>query len=193
MSAEDDLHQRYREVRKRLISPSNAVPDEGIDLKRNRSIGVKGGVVQAPPPQAPSVVEPQSQDWTPSPTLTIASTVEITAQEFGLDRGVIMTRNKKRWVSRPRQVAMYIATTCGKWTPQMISMRLGRDRTTVLHARAKIASEIDRDPEIREKVRNIEAKLVQLYPTAFPANHQYYLENGSQQDDPSERELHQVD
>jgi chromosomal replication initiator protein len=82
---------------------------------------------------------------------------EITAEVFGLSPNQLSAHTRKRDVTLPRSVAMYL---CKKWTKQSLrSIGLefgGRDYSTVLYAFKKIDAEIKTDEELRQKVESIE-------------------------------------
>ncbi len=85
--------------------------------------------------------------------LSVRSIQEKVAEAFGLSPNQLTAHTRRRDVSRPRAVAMYL---CKKWTKQ--SLRTiglefgGRDYSTVVHSCKKVESEIDKDDELRARV-----------------------------------------
>ena len=82
---------------------------------------------------------------------------EITAEVFGLSPNQLSAHTRKRDVSQPRSVAMYLSK---KWTKQSLrSIGLefgGRDYSTVLHAFKKISTELKSNEDLRRKIDAIE-------------------------------------
>ncbi len=85
------------------------------------------------------------------------------AEVFETTPNQLTAHTRKRDVSLPRSVAMYL---CKKWTKQ--SLRTiglefgGRDYSTVIHACRKTESDILNDPELSRKVTTIEEKIIPL-------------------------------
>ncbi len=82
---------------------------------------------------------------------------EITAGAFGISPNQLSAHTRKRDVTLPRAVAMYLAK---KWTRQSLrSIGLefgGRDYSTVLHSFRKIESELPVNEELRGKIESLE-------------------------------------
>jgi len=63
------------------------------------------------------------------------------------------SRSRRREVSFPRQIAMYLATQLTEMSTTQIGEAFGgRDHSTVVHARDKIRELIDKDPYFMEKI-----------------------------------------
>lgn len=88
---------------------------------------------------------------------------EKTAEAFNISSNQLSAHTRKRDVTLPRSVAMYL---CKKWTRQSLrSIGLdfgGRDYSTVLHASKKIESEIKTNVELKQKVDALEGLLLPL-------------------------------
>jgi len=82
---------------------------------------------------------------------------EITAKAFDLSPNQLSAHTRKRDVTLPRSVAMYL---CKKWTRQSFrSIGLefgGRDYSTVLYSSRKIEAELTSNDEMRRKVEQLE-------------------------------------
>jgi chromosomal replication initiator protein len=82
---------------------------------------------------------------------------QITAEAFNLSPNQLSAHTRKRDVTLPRSVAMYL---CKKWTKQ--SLRTiglefgGRDYSTVLHSFRKISTDMEHDESLRARVRQLE-------------------------------------
>jgi chromosomal replication initiator protein len=79
------------------------------------------------------------------------------AQSFGISPYQLSAHTRRRDVTLPRAIAMYL---CKKWTRQ--SLRTiglefgGRDYSTVIHSYKKIESEMAENEEIRKRVETLE-------------------------------------
>lgn len=82
---------------------------------------------------------------------------EKVGEAFGISPNQLTAHTRKRDVSTPRGIAMYL---CKKWTKQ--SLRTigldfgGRDYSTVIHACKKVESDIQSDKELSKKIEAIE-------------------------------------
>ena len=90
--------------------------------------------------------------------VSIGSIQKKVAEAFGLSANQLSAHSRKRDVSFPRSVAMYL---CKKHTNQ--SLRTiglefgGRDYSTVIHSLKKIEAELATDMDLRKKIEAIEA------------------------------------
>jgi chromosomal replication initiator protein len=95
--------------------------------------------------------------------LTTAFITEQVAQKYGVSSQQLTAHSRKRDVTTPRNVAMYL---CKKWTK--LSMRSigldfgGRDYSTVLHAHKKIESEMAENESLRRTIAVIEQAIKPL-------------------------------
>jgi chromosomal replication initiator protein len=84
-------------------------------------------------------------------------------ESFDISPNQLSAHTRKRDVSFPRSVAMFL---CKKLTNQSLrSIGLefgGRDYSTVIHSCKKIESEIESDQELRDKIASIEKTIVTL-------------------------------
>lgn len=85
------------------------------------------------------------------------------AEAFGISPNQLTAHTRRRDVTLPRSIAMFL---CKRWTKQ--SLRTiglefgGRDYSTVIHSCKKIDAELGRNPDIREKVEQLE-QVIQSY------------------------------
>jgi chromosomal replication initiator protein len=95
--------------------------------------------------------------------LSVKFIKQLTAEAYGIGVNQLSAHTRKKEVSLPRSVAMYL---CKKWTKQsMRSIGLefgGRDYSTVIHAAKKIDADLadDKEADLRAKVAAIENILV---------------------------------
>jgi chromosomal replication initiator protein len=86
------------------------------------------------------------------------------AELYEMSPNQLSAHTRKRDVSHPRSVAMYL---CKKWTKQ--SLRTigldfgGRDYSTVIHACKKIETDLETDMALKEKIEKIEEALRPLF------------------------------
>jgi chromosomal replication initiator protein len=82
------------------------------------------------------------------------------AELFNISPNQLTAHTRKRDVSHPRSIAMYL---CKKWTKQ--SLRTigldfgGRDYSTVIHSCKKIETDLESDAELKQNVEKIEDML----------------------------------
>ncbi|MDD5676115.1 MAG: chromosomal replication initiator protein DnaA [Chitinivibrionales bacterium] len=92
--------------------------------------------------------------------LSIACIVEKVAQKFDISPNQITAHSRKRDVTLPRNIAMYL---CKKWTRQSLyTIGLdfgGRDYSTVIHASKKIEADSRVSAELQQTLKEIEADL----------------------------------
>lgn len=195
MSEVAALLLHYKEVRQRLRYPPNAVPDTGINLKRHTVTAPSQDIVIQPPVLEPLPLPPPLPPIIEAPLrggLTFSSTLEVTAEEFGLTVQDLRRKNRKRHVSVPRMVACYIGCKHGRGL-SWIAKYLGVDHTTILYAKRKIANKIAADPDFARRVQSIEARVEAHHPPAIPPEHELSLESWSKQDGPSEPDISKLD
>jgi chromosomal replication initiator protein len=87
----------------------------------------------------------------------VSEIIRAVADHFGLTVGDILSQRRERRISRPRQIAMYLAReNSGKSTTQL-GREFERDHTTVVYATQVIAKEIDSDPIMAREMERIMA------------------------------------
>jgi chromosomal replication initiator protein len=99
--------------------------------------------------------EDQSRD-----TCSLSEIIDAATQEFGVARAAMLGRDRRREVSRARQVAMYLARELTEHNLTEIGRGIGdRDHTTVLHAINQISSAVHADPAVRNSVEKLKRRL----------------------------------
>jgi chromosomal replication initiator protein len=82
------------------------------------------------------------------------------ANYFGLHADDLLARSRKRAVSVPRQVAMYLLIHEIGLPPTHVGRLLGgRDHSTVIHGAGKISAEMNEDNELRHDVQAIKESI----------------------------------
>jgi chromosomal replication initiator protein len=99
--------------------------------------------------------EDQSRD-----ACSLSEIVDAATQEFGVPRDAVLGRDRRREVSRARQVAMYLARELTEHNLTEIGRGIGgRDHTTVLHAINQVGSAVHADPVVRHSVEKLKRRL----------------------------------
>lgn len=79
---------------------------------------------------------------------------------YKIDEKLILEKNRKQEVVKPRQVLMYILREYFDYSLSNIGQKLGgRDHTTVIHACDKVKSEISTNQELSEEINQIKSML----------------------------------
>ncbi|PJH76266.1 MAG: chromosomal replication initiator protein DnaA [Anaerolineae bacterium CG_4_9_14_0_8_um_filter_58_9] len=92
--------------------------------------------------------------------------VDVVARTFNLTVERLLSPDRSRTVSLPRQIAMYLMRETNISLPQIGQALGGRDHTTVMYACDKVADMLERDDQFRRQVVQIRNK---LYGQAVPA------------------------
>ena len=90
----------------------------------------------------------------------LSEIIDAATQEFGVPRAAMLGRDRRRHVSRARQVAMYLARELTDHNLTEIGRGIGgRDHTTVLHAINQVSSAVHADPVVRDTVDKLKRRL----------------------------------
>jgi hypothetical protein len=161
--------QHAREVKARLLNPTNAVVDRGIDLKRKE---IQAAPVEEPKPTLvpavfvlPYAIGTLRPNYTlsyevpyrrPEGALSIRMIQRAVCLKYGISLGDMLSERRTWNIVRPRQIAMYLAKELtGKSLPEL-GRRFGdRDHTTILHGIRKIQA-------LRESDEQVNAIVVEL-------------------------------
>ena len=85
--------------------------------------------------------------------------VDVVARTFNLTVERLLSPDRSRTVSLPRQIAMYLMRETNLSLPQIGQALGGRDHTTVMYACDKVADMLERDDQLRRQVVQIRNKL----------------------------------
>jgi chromosomal replication initiator protein len=91
--------------------------------------------------------------------VTIKKVVEMVAQEFKLAVSLLTSQTRKKNVSEPRQMAMYIARQLTDNSLHTIGLAFGRDYSTVIHSVKKVEQALEREPDLKKQIDGLIAKL----------------------------------
>ncbi len=96
----------------------------------------------------------------PPPRLSVSAIVEAVARLHGLRSADILGPKKTRTLTRPRQIAMYLARRHTPHSFPELGREFGdRDHSTIQHGFRKVESEINTDQDLSYKVKLIEQAL----------------------------------
>ncbi len=85
--------------------------------------------------------------------------VDLVARSFNLSVDRLLSSDRARDVSLPRQIAMYLMRETNLSLPQIGQAMGGRDHTTVMYACEKVADLLERDDKVRRQVVQIRQQL----------------------------------
>ncbi|MBP5151985.1 MAG: chromosomal replication initiator protein DnaA [Lachnospiraceae bacterium] len=92
--------------------------------------------------------------------ITPSYIIDIVADQFGLKTEALTSKKKTAEISLPRQVAMYLCCELTDVSLKDIGKYVGgKDHTTVMHGRDKIAEMIKKDSELNSKIEIIRSKI----------------------------------
>ena len=99
--------------------------------------------------------EDQSRD-----ACSLSEIIDAATQEFGVPRAAMLGRDRRRDVSRARQIAMYLARELTDHNLTEIGRGIGgRDHTTVLYAINQVSGAVHADPVVRDTVDKLKRRL----------------------------------
>ncbi len=86
--------------------------------------------------------------------------IQIVADHFGITTLDISSQKRNKEVAYPRQIAMYLCQNMTGDSLQLIGRYLGgRDHTTIIHGRDKIAKEIKKDSALANTIEILKKKI----------------------------------
>ena len=93
--------------------------------------------------------------------LTVSQVQKVVCDYYQITLEQMKGKKKDRYISRPRQVAMYFCyELAGASYPQIGRDFGGRDHTTALHGHERIKEARKTDPELDQALQNIEHRLL---------------------------------
>lgn len=157
------IMENCKVIRERFRNPANAVPDTGINLRRNRE--------PAPQIAEPEILVPLLRVVPiviPLPVfrrtdLTFANTLAFVADEFNISGADIRLRCRKPLYAVPRQIAVYLTAKLTDRSLFSMGRYLGMDHTTMLHARKKVRRMIRESMLCEQYIYSLEVRLLANY------------------------------
>ncbi|MBU0545687.1 chromosomal replication initiator protein DnaA [Patescibacteria group bacterium] len=93
-------------------------------------------------------------------SLTSQQLIETVGQFYNITTDDILSKNREKKLSFPRQIIMFLMREDLKMSYPSIGDELGgRDHTTAMHAHTKIATELENDTKLRGEIELIKQKL----------------------------------
>jgi chromosomal replication initiation ATPase DnaA len=81
--------------------------------------------------------------------------IEAVAQDFGIDRELMMSRDRHAYVAYPRMTVFYIALRLTSIRPCHLAREYKFDHSAISYASRAIGDKIDTDMEFRLRVENL--------------------------------------
>jgi len=154
------------EIRRRLLSPPNGVPDPGIDLKRKNQPPPQPEPQALPPEPAPTETPPSSCKVLPfiPRNLSLTRLIGLIALHSGFPAADLLGASRKFDLTLARHTAIWL---CLRYFPKRSLMQLAkvfnRDHTSIIHGRDRIRRYIDSaSPEgvrIRALIESVEGDI----------------------------------
>ncbi len=164
-----DLETRVAILKKKIEREPVSVPDDVIffiaQLIKTNIRELEGALIRT---IAYSLLEekPITLDLTrevlkdllkePKKLITVDFIQRCVSEEFGISLQDIKTKRRNKTIVLPRQVAMYLSRELTDLSlPEIGNFFGGKDHTTVLHSYNKIKEEINRRPELKDRVERV--------------------------------------
>ena len=94
--------------------------------------------------------------------IDIESIQDFISTYFNIKKQDLLGKKRKAQFAFPRQIAMYLCRDVINESYPQIAAAFSRDHTTILHEYDKISKEIDKNPETKQIILDIKAKLSSL-------------------------------
>ncbi|MCK5230518.1 MAG: chromosomal replication initiator protein DnaA, partial [Desulfobulbaceae bacterium] len=95
--------------------------------------------------------------------LTLEIIRDFVADQFKVSVSDLQSKSRKKTISFPRQVSMYLARKYTKEGLDNIGRAFNRDHSTVVHSVRKITEQMSRNSNIRSQVEFLNSKLKKQY------------------------------
>lgn len=92
--------------------------------------------------------------------ITADEIVECTCKHFGVSKADVIGKRKNKEVVMPRQIAIYLINDMMTLPLAAIGEYFGREHTTIMHARDKVAALIATDNKIKTDISDIKAMIL---------------------------------
>ncbi len=93
--------------------------------------------------------------------LSMTDILRVTAQHFEVEARDLKSKGRRHELVFPRQIAMYLIRELTPHSfPEIGQFFSGRDHSTVMYAVQKVADQVEEEPELSQKVREIKEQLI---------------------------------
>ncbi len=193
MSAQDLIDEAKR-IRQRLRYPPNAVKDPGIDLTRKSTAHKGSEPVPDPPIKKPLIEfrEPTYPALEVRFPVTFDDILEAVSQHYGVTVGILKGGSRRAHTVFARFVAIYLSLRIlPTRSLKSIGRDLGKDHSTIIHARNRFLAIIAGNSQVATEVQMIEKYIETVHNSRLPlpAFHQLDLA-GIRQESVSQQEVH---
>lgn len=156
----EDLIKDYKEIRRRLIYPPNAVYDPGIDLTR-KSTAYKGDVPPEGTPPKKALPSPHPEIVFP---INFDDILEAVGDFYGLTLDDLRGGNRKALYVTARKIVVHLSLKLiAIRSLSSIAKGLDKDHTTIVHARRKIRRDLQENELLRFQAQTIEESILAKY------------------------------
>lgn len=161
----------YQSIRERLRNPSNAVEDDGIDLKRRKTIPI------LTIPIVPDEISAAEQDNADIDRLDM-QIAELCAQfdrmrghvsvytiqrkvaaHYKISMAELLSNARPDYLVRPRHVAIYLARRMTGLSYNRIGQKFARDHTSIIHAIKSITANRQTDAALDNLLNALAASI----------------------------------
>lgn len=184
MLVHPDIHESAAALRRRLLSPANAKPDAGIDLKRKpvapaASVALMPAALPAPPTLTAFGPPPPPPPWLEALTefnetlcrlfggnrsrIQLRTVCAVVAEHYRLSVADIEGPDRHKEMIRPRFVAMFLCWEMASASMPRIGRIFGnRHHTTVLHGLRCVQGWMAGSDEFKDELEVIAGKIRRL-------------------------------
>ncbi len=160
-----EYEMRLAIIRGKLSEAKKQLPEKVIDtiarrLKKNiRELeGVLKKIIFYQEQKGVVITEKLAEDIIEKATQNLskrvneAGVLKAVAEYFNITIQDIISRNRRKEIVEPRQIAMYLLRDICDLSYPYIGEKLGRDHTTAIHSYEKINRESNQDPALNQKI-----------------------------------------
>jgi len=160
-----EYEMRLAIVRSKLAEANKALPDDVVEViarRLKKNIRELEGVLkkilfyqdqkqcEISLKIAEDIIEKATQNL--SKRVNEAGVLKAVAEFFSISIEDIVSRNRRKEIVEPRQIAMYLLREICDLSYPYIGEKLGRDHTTAIHSYEKINKEVNHDPSLNQKI-----------------------------------------
>jgi len=99
---------------------------------------------------AEEIIEKSTQTF--SKHVTDSQIFKAVAEFFNISLEDLVSHSRRKEIVEPRQIAMYLLRDISEFSYPYIGEKMGRDHTTAIHSYEKINNEINKNPNLNQKV-----------------------------------------
>jgi len=164
-----DLETRVAILKKKIEREPVTVPDDVIffiaQLIKTNIRELEGALIRTiayslleEAPVSLQLTKEVLKDLLKEPTklITVDFIQRCVVEEFGVSLQDLKTKRRNKQIVLPRQIAMYLSRELTELSlPEIGELFGGKDHTTVLHSFNKVKEDLNRTPELKERVEKV--------------------------------------